>query len=848
MIQEKGLSKIRRIITVRGIVQGVGFRPFIFTLAKKYSLRGMVFNNTSGVHIDVEGCEKNIDGFMRELADNPPPLAKIDDIRSKNVSPAGYTDFKIKISEHKGAGFIPVSPDIAVCEECLREMVDPRDMRYHYPFINCTNCGPRFSIIEDIPYDRDKTSMKAFPMCKRCEGEYKDPGNRRFHAQPVACPECGPEVMFVENMKIKPTSYFKALANIKEPPHPHESLDPKTKKSDRELEKAASLLESGGILAIKGLGGFHLAVNALDDRAVERLRRRKLRYGKPLAVMMKNIEEVKKYCTISSEEEKLLQSPQCPIVILKRGVNFNLSYDKENRKITSVSNLFKENKGKLADNISSGLNTVGVMLPYTPLHHLLMSKLSFPLVMTSGNKSDEPICKENDEALKGLSNIADGFLLHNRPIVNRIDDSVAFFAAGKPRLVRRARGYAPEPIILKKKAKPLIACGSFYKNTFCLARDEYAFLSQHIGDLDNQEAFDYYKEQVEKYKKLFRIEPRYVAHDLHPGYLSTQFAKSLGLPALAVQHHHAHIASAMAECGIEERVLGISYDGTGLGTDGHIWGSEFMIADLKGFKRVGHLKYAPLPGADAAVKNPFRTVLGYICACPEDFKEFTAGLDKKTVEIIMKQIEKGINSPLASSMGRLFDAAAALLGFCGSVSYEGQAAMELEAIMGCHGTHGRSRPIGINAPRPDFDASMADSNSGMDNTFEKNSRGSFIGKGEFYEYDIKKCRGEYIIDPLKVLKALFEEYLRGVEKSLISARFHNTVVRFTVDTAARIRRDHGINRVVLSGGCFQNRYLLDHLNDELTALGFEVYIPSKVPVNDGGIALGQAAIASEYFS
>jgi len=720
-----------------------------------------VYNNTNGVLIDVEGEEEDIRQFEKDLLKNPPPLAVIDAVDVKEQPLAGYNKFAIRHSLDEGRGFIPVSPDMATCSDCLREMRDPKDRRFHYPFINCTNCGPRFTVIEDIPYDRPRTSMKIFPMCRWCEEEYTDPYDRRFHAQPVACPECGPGIAFIdENTHHMPARYVSSPAEV-----------------DEVLEKAKALLKRGGVLALKGLGGFHLAVNAEDAEAVKRLRERKHRYAKPFALMMRDIEQVKAYCIITPEEISLLLSPRHPIVILKAI------------------------PGKLPDILSPGLNTLGVMLPYTPLHHLIMDRVEFPLVMTSANISEEPICKENDEALATLKHIADGFLLHNRPIVNRIDDTVCFYAAKGERMVRRARGYAPEPMRLIKSAPPLIACGSFYKNTFCLAQGEYAFLSQHIGDLDELKTFQHYKEQIYRYETLFRVKPRYAVRDLHPGYMSSVYAESLGLPVISVQHHHAHVASVMAEYGLQDKVLGIAYDGTGLGTDGHIWGGEFLVADYQGFDRVGHLKYVPLPGGDLAIKEPFRSALGFIYPHLDFFREFVDRFDEEKIRIISTQIDRSINSPLASSMGRLFDAASSLLNMRDKVGFEGQAAMELEALI-----------------RED---------------------------DGYYNYSIMKQGPCYIIDVENTLKDMYSEFVRGIDKGIIACRFHNTVVKFTAEMLHIMRDIYRINRVVLSGGCFQNRYLLENLNSKLSACGFEVFIPRRIPVNDGGISLGQAVIAVE---
>ncbi|MBE3578360.1 MAG: carbamoyltransferase HypF [Caldanaerobacter subterraneus] len=736
-----------RQINIFGIVQGVGFRPFVFNIAQKYNLKGIVYNNSSGLYIEVEGEEKDIEAFIREIKKNPPSLSVIDEIQVREVEVKEYKDFKIVGSKEDG-GFVPVSPDMGVCEDCLRELKDPKDRRYRYPFINCTNCGPRFSIIEDIPYDRAKTSMKVFPMCEKCSREYHDPHDRRFHAQPVACFDCGPSLSFVGEECF-----------------------------DDEIKCVAKALKEGKIVAIKGIGGFHLAVNALDDEAVATLRRRKKRYGKPFAVMMRDVEEVKKYCIVSPEEERLLLSQRRPIVLLKK-------------------------KGeKLAKGIADDLDTLGVMLPYAPIHYLLMEEIDFPIVMTSGNVSEEPICKDNEEALEKLKDIADVFLLNNRDIVNRIDDSVTSFNAGAERIIRRARGYAPQPILLKKQVKAsILAVGGFYKNTFCMTKGHYAFISHHIGDLDNEKAFNYYIEQIERYKKLFRVDPEVVVHDMHKGYLSTQYAKSLDLPKIEVQHHHAHIASCMAEHNLDEKVIGIAYDGTGYGTDGNVWGAEVLVCDLKSFERIAHLKYKPLPGNELAIKKIYRTALGFIFDNISFYKNFVEEVDSRELDIILKQIDRKINTAYVSSMGRFFDAVAALIGVRKEVLFEGQAAMELESL-------------------------MAESE-------------------EYYEYEILKEDG-YVIDPELILRQIYEDYMKGFEKSYISAKFHNTVVNFTYDLANLIRKETGINKVVLSGGSFQNRYLLKKLIEKLSLSGFEVYSNSKVPCNDGGISLGQAVIANK---
>lgn len=741
---EREIRRIRaRQINIKGIVQGVGFRPFVYNLALKHSLSGIVYNTSSGVSINVEGYDDEIDAFLMELKDNPPKLSKIDEISVEDCDVVGYKGFSIKSSK-ADEGFVPISPDMGVCDECVSEMMDEKNRRYNYPFINCTNCGPRFSIIEDIPYDRPKTSMKKFPMCKLCRDEYENPLDRRFHAQPVACYDCGPSLKYVGEST---------------------NIDP--------IMAVAEDLRKGKIVAIKGIGGFHLAVNALSHEAVLRLRDRKNRYGKPLALMMKDVEAVKRYCHVSHDEMELLNSQRRPIVLLKKKYEF--------------------------EGVSDGLDSVGVMLPYAPIHYLLFKYIDFPVVMTSGNISEEPLCKDNDEAIKRLKDIADSFLLNDRDIVNRIDDTVTSWKAKSERVIRRSRGYAPEPMVLKMDFKPILAVGGYYKNTFCLTKGNYAFLSHHIGDLDNSKTYMYYVDEIKKYMKLFKVEPQFVACDMHQGYLSTQFAKTLGLPVIYTQHHHAHIASCMAEYGIDDKVIGFSYDGTGYGLDGNIWGAEFLIADLKDFVRAGHIKYNPLPGGELAIKRIYRTAIGFINEDMDSYHEYLKRFDAKELEIIKAQIDKKINAPLVSSMGRLFDAVASLIGVKDTVLYEGQAAMELESIIESDQSH------------YDFTVSSDD---------------------------------QYVVDTSGILKQVYFDYKKGVSKGIISARFHNTIVEFTAYVALRLGEKYNIDKVVLSGGSFQNKYLLENIIDRLSKEGFSVYSNSKIPCNDGGISLGQAVIAN----
>jgi len=562
------LSKLAKI-KVWGVVQGVGFRPFVYRLAQEHNLKGWVRNTSGSVEIEVEGDKETLKAFLTNFKAKAPPRAHIEKIETAFYPPKGYTKFEIRQSLSQERKYQLVSPDIATCEDCKEEIFSPTDRRFHYPFTNCTNCGPRFTIIEDIPYDRPKTTMHEFKMCPECQKEYDDPLNRRFHAQPNACPKCGPSLELVDG-------------------------DGNLVECSDIIKTASKLIKTGNILAIRGLGGFQLACDATNKQAVNLLRSRKRRPAKPLAVMITSIEEVRKHCIISNEEQELLQSPECPIVLLK----------------------WKRKSSNISPVVASNLKYLGVMLPYTPLHHLLLDEVGVPLVMTSGNLSEEPIAKDNDEALRRLRGIADYFLIHNRDIYARYDDSVYMVENGKSQAIRRARGYAPYPIFLPFKSKQILACGAELKNTFCLTKDKHAFLSQHIGDMENEETLEHYENTIELYKKLFRIEPEIIAYDMHPEYLSTKYALQAGseqkLSLIPVQHHHAHIVSCMVENGVEEPVIGIAFDGTGYGTDGTIWGGEFLLADWHNFQRIGHLEYVPLPGGAAAIKKPYRMALSYL--------------------------------------------------------------------------------------------------------------------------------------------------------------------------------------------------------------------------------------------
>ncbi len=759
------------LISVRGVVQGVGFRPFVYGLATKYNLKGCVYNTSGDVQIEVEGKTEAIKQFQLELKTKPPPLAHIENITTTYHPPTGYKNFEIRRSITEEGKYQLISPDIATCQTCLNELLNPKNRRYRYPFTNCTNCGPRFTIIESMPYDRPKTTMRHFQMCPQCQTEYNNPLDRRFHAQPNACPKCGPQVKLVGAQGKEVTA-----EKIKQP------------HSDT-IALASQLLKEGKIIAIKGLGGFLLACDASNEAAVKTLRQRKRRSYKPFAIMVSNMDEVKRHCYVSLEEEKLLTSPQSPIVLMKW------------RSDSSVSR-----------EVAPYLQYLGVMLPYTPLHHVLLRDTQLPLVMTSGNLSEEPIAKDNDEALRRLSGIADYFLIHNRDIYSRYDDSVAIVENGRQQLVRRARSYAPYPITLPFKTKQVLGCGAEMKNTFCLTKDSYAFLSQHIGDLENWETMEHFVSTISLYKKLFYIKPEIIACDFHPDYLSTKYAQELsesGVGLIPVQHHHAHIASCMADNGIKKPVIGITFDGTGLGSDGHIWGGEFLVADYQGFNRMGHLEYLPLPGGDAAVKRPYRTAISYILSLLGESAlnrlAFKGRINDVEVDIIKRQIEARLNSPLNSSMGRLFDAVSALIGTRNKIDYEGQAAVELEMAA--------------------YSENCADNK-------------------ESYPYCIIEDKGVRVVKLAALLSAVIGDLSQGTSQGRISIRFHNTIAQLTNEMCQVIANQTGIKQVALSGGVFQNRLLLRKIISLLENNGFQVFTHKQAPCNDGGISLGQAVIAN----
>ncbi|HTS50254.1 MAG TPA: carbamoyltransferase HypF [Bryobacteraceae bacterium] len=769
-------SIARRQIHIRGVVQGVGFRPFVFNLAQRLRLSGYVLNSSAGVVIEAEGSETELDQFVRALNRDAPPLAQIEDLAVTILGPAGYTSFVIRESLDEPGKLVPVSPDVATCDDCMRDFRTPSNRRHGYPFTNCTNCGPRYTITRKIPYDRPLTTMACFAMCERCLHEYENPADRRFHAQPNACPDCGPSLALVMTNDLSAPIVFD---------HPHASL--------AIISEVRRLLRDGRILAIKGLGGFHLACDPSQEAAVEALRERKKRSDKPFALMVPDVQSAEQFCIVSNAARSALESPRRPIVILPR-----------------------RSDARMSQTLAPGNNTLGVMLPYTPLHYLLFgdsldAPREFPaLVMTSGNLSEEPIVTGNREAATRLSRIADAFLFHNRDIHTRVDDSVVRIFENQERVLRRSRGYAPFPVALKFPVAEILACGAELKNTFCLTKERHAFLSQHIGDLENYETMVFFEQTLERMKELFRIQPIAAAYDLHPMYLSTKLALAMeGVEKIGVQHHHAHVASCMAENGLTSKVIGVAFDGTGYGTDGKIWGGEFLLADFAGFERRAHFRYISLAGGDTAVREPWRLALSYL------LDTFGPRLDSfdlpllhriptKKLAAVRAMVERNINTVSTSACGRLFDAVASLAGVRDEVNFEAQAAIELE----------NSALAGIDAKYP-FEISA-----------EAPSQ----------------------IDVRPAIEAIVQDVLSNKPRGWIAAVFHNTIAAIVIEMCRRLRASEGIRNVCLTGGTFQNFYLLDHAVTALRSDGFEVFLHSKVPPNDGGIALGQAVIANQVLA
>jgi hydrogenase maturation protein HypF len=797
-----------RRIRVSGTVQGVGFRPFVFNLAARLGLRGWVCNTSGSVEIVAEGGTPALEEFTARLRAEAPPLARIDSLDWESIAPSGFSAFEIRASIPQPGEFQPVAPDIALCADCARELLDPRDRRYLYPFINCTNCGPRLTIIRDVPYDRPRTSMAPFAMCPPCRAEYENPADRRFHAQPIACPACGPRVWLETGpiQSVRQNSNDGFVGARRASPLP-------TDNPNAPLLTARRLLREGRIVAIRGMGGFHLACDATNTEAVRELRRRKRRDAKPFAVMVRDLAAAESLCEIGGEERALLTGSEKPIVILRRREGC-----------------------PVAAEVAPANGTLGVMLPYSPLHLLLLhagdplldaESAPTALVMTSGNLSEEPIAIGNDEALERLGPLADAFLLHDREIIQRCDDSVwrvysmqdvgaeraAPLRSGQSAVpLRRSRGYAPAPVILPRAGPPILAVGGELKNAFCLTRDSYAFLSPHIGDMENAETLDAFEQSVERFGRLFHTEPEIIAHDLHPGYLGTRWAceHAGGRRLIAVQHHHAHAAACMADNRIagERPVIALAFDGTGYGDDGATWGAEILVADYLRYERAIHLEYLPLPGGDAAIRRPWRIAVGFAAVfdLPVDDLPFLRGLDGREVEVVRTQADHHLNAPPVSSMGRLFDAVAAIAGVPSfsdgrrhEIDYEAQGAIELEELA-------RDR----------------------------------IGEREEYPFRIE---GENI-RVAELLAAVIRDVRAGLPAEVIGGRFHRTVRSTAVAAAQAVREQRGIGEVVLSGGVWQNALLLEITAASLRAAGFEVYTHHSVPTNDGGLALGQAAVAS----
>jgi hydrogenase maturation protein HypF len=757
------MVKVRRQIEVAGIVQGVGFRPYIYRLAIERNLCGNVSNSPSGVTIEIQGPIEAVEEFVSRLPAEAPPLSQITDVQVHEVCCNGDRDFRIVATQRGAPIRTLISPDVSICSDCLRELFDPQDRRYRYPFINCTNCGPRFTIVRDIPYDRPYTSMAGFRMCPACQAEYDDPLNRRFHAQPNACWQCGPQVELWDREG--------------------RNMSPKNP-----IAQAAAGLLADLVVAIKGLGGFHLAVDATSPSAVALLRERKRRVEKPFAIMVPSLEAVGDFCRINELAAKVLSSPHHPIVLLP--------------KVAS---------GGIAEDIAPRNRYLGVFLPYTPLHHLLFAEGGFKaLVMTSGNLSEEPIAIDNREAVDRLGDLADCFLVHDRPILRRCDDSVVRIVDNKPRQLRRSRGYVPVPVFLKDELPPILAVGGELKNTVCLTRGKHAFLSQHIGDLENLESYRFFEEAVEHLERILEIKPRIVAYDLHPGYFSTKWAlaqKEVRL--VGVQHHHAHIASCMAENHLEGKVIGFALDGTGYGTDGNIWGGEVLIAGYKDFQRMAHFDYIPMPGGDRAIREPWRMAVAYLFhhfgrAFLKWKIPFVESLDVSQVEVVLRMIGGNVNSPKTSSCGRLFDAIAALVGIRSQVNYEAQAAIELEMAI---------------------DEEVDDS---------------------AYSMDLKVQNGLRVIDTRCTFEQILIDVNHGIPVAAISRRFHNSMIEVFTSLAELIRAESGHTSVCLSGGTFHNSYLLTGLQRQLEESGFKVYTHREVPAGDGGLSLGQAMIAAHH--
>ncbi len=761
---QKTDNLIRQEIHISGIVQGVGFRPFVYNLARHYDITGLVYNDSRGVFIEAEGDEEVINAFIDSIRHKHPPQAFIEYVSTKSLNVANSTDFIIDKSKSVPTENTWISPDMAICEDCLSELYDPADRRYLYPFINCTNCGPRLTVVKDIPYDRCKTTMSKFSLCPDCQKEYDDPTNRRFHTQTTCCPACGPHLTLVDNKG-------EIISN-----------------DDNEVLKLVSeYLKQNKIVAIKGIGGYHISCTAIDDRVVEQLRHRKRRQAKPFAIMCKDIKQIKSLCYVSKQEEILLTSIKSPVVILKRKPGIDIS-----------------------EHVSAKQKTLGVMLPYTPLHHLILNSVKTPLVMTSGNVSSEAIYYKDKEAIERLSDIADFFLINDREIQTSIDDAVVKIVNDREYLIRRSRGYAPRPLITNTKAtKEILACGSDMKNTITLFKDNKLFVSHFIGDLSNYTVYNNFEEAIKQYQNIFKVNPELVVHDLHPSYYSSEYGRRHSVDEkIEVQHHHAHIVSCMVDNNYDEPVIGVCYDGTGYGSDGNVWGGEFLLADKSDFKRLGHLAYFDLPGGDISVKKPAQITSAMLYRLfGNDYLEidipFSKWVDKRSAKILHQLIDNNINIYKTSSIGRLFDLVSALLLVCTEMTYDGQPAVELEAIAN--------------------------------------------DTSDCYIYDLHFEFNMYTLYIDELISSIVNDLCNNVSLPEISGKFHNTIVRMTVDTVNRISRDVNLNTVALSGGVWMNDLLLHKVIEKLTSMNYNVLYHTNIPTNDECISVGQAIIANERF-
>jgi len=759
----------RARLVVRGAVQGVGFRPFVYRLAADAGLRGWVLNSAQGVFIEIEGERPAVDDFLVRLERERPPRASVHSLETTFLDPAGYDGFEIRHSDEGGPATAVVMPDIATCADCLAEMRDPADRRHRYPFTNCTNCGPRFSIVEALPYDRPHTSMRGFEMCADCRREYENPLDRRFHAQPNACPACGPRLSLWDARGATVAS------------------------EDAALVAAAAAIRAGRVVAVKGLGGFHLMTLATDETAVARLRERKHREEKPLALMYPSLDQVRTHCHVSPLEARLLLSPEAPIVLLTR----------------------RSPGADVAPSVAPRSPSLGVMLPYTPLHHLLVEAVGAPVVATSGNRSDEPICTDEREALDRLDGLADDFLVHDRPIVRHVDDSIARVLVGRELVLRRARGYAPLPVPLPSDAPPMLAVGAHLKNAVAVASGRQACLSQHIGDLETAEAAGAFHAVVGSLERLYRVAPSIVAADLHPDYPSSRFARGLGVPVVEVQHHVAHVAACLAENELDGPALGVAWDGTGYGPDGTVWGGEFLATDGRSFRRAATLGGFRLPGGERAIREPRRAAMGALfallgadVASRRDLAPVRA-FDARGLAVLMRMLERGLNAPVTSSVGRLFDAVASLVDLRQVSTFEGQAAMELEFAVP-EGASDDEYPFAITEAPP-----------------------APAGPADWW-------RAALVVDWRPTVAAILDDLARGVAPGRVAARFHDTLAGVIVAVARQVAEP----KVVLTGGCFQNRQLTERAVTRLDAAGFRPYWHQRVPPNDGGIALGQVVIAA----